>query len=221
MGHRAPARPAMAALICTLLFALAPVTAPTALAQGPTAGQREASRQLEFARAELEGGDAEASVRSATSALRLDPERVEAMVVKALALEQLGRDREARVLLSAYVGHVGKEVAEAAAREALARLSAPQPAPVGLRIVESRVVERAGDHLVMRFVAEGQGPAPRLSWRKPGGHWRQGAMHAAGEGRWELSVRLTGVLGGTVDCRVEPGSAADAARSGAVVASKD
>lgn len=210
---RTPARDglATAALVGALVLPTLLITGG-AVAQGLTAGQREATRQLDFARSEFAEGELEASVRSATSALRLDPERVDALVVKALAWEQLGLRHEARVLLSAYVRFVGEDAVDPSTVEALARLQAPEPAVDEPRLLQSRVLERAGDQLVMLFVVESRTPAPVLSWRKPGGDWREAPMQRVDEGRWELRVRMTKVLGGTVECKVGRGS--DAARGG-------
>ena len=49
--------------------------------------EEEANRQLDFARTELAGGQADRALKSAESALRLCPSCYDAMVVKALAYE--------------------------------------------------------------------------------------------------------------------------------------
>jgi Tfp pilus assembly protein PilF len=63
----------------------------------------EARRQLEMARADLAAGQLQRGLQSAQSALRLDPLLYEAMVVQALAHEQLGDEDRAKALLVAYL----------------------------------------------------------------------------------------------------------------------
>ena len=65
--------------------------------------EEEATRQLELAEGDLEGGRAEQAAAAAASALRLNPGLHQALVVKALAYRALDRADEARSLLRAYL----------------------------------------------------------------------------------------------------------------------
>lgn len=69
-------------------------------------GSEQALRQVAFARAELADGDFERALRSAESALRLDPSAHEATLVKALAYEGLGEFELAQALLLGYLEEV-------------------------------------------------------------------------------------------------------------------
>ena len=64
--------------------------------------EEEASRQLELAEADLTAGNFERAASSAASALRLDPSLLNALVVRGLALNGLGRSADAAALLRAY-----------------------------------------------------------------------------------------------------------------------
>ena len=81
----------------------------------------EAERQADFARDELREGRYDRALKSAESALRLDPSRYEALVLKALAYEGLGDLDLARSLLLAYgevsgVAELPEDVASALQR---------------------------------------------------------------------------------------------------------
>ncbi len=65
--------------------------------------EEQASRQLEFAREELNAGRFDRAIKSAESALRLDPTQYEAIVIKALSFEALGDNEKAEALLIAYL----------------------------------------------------------------------------------------------------------------------
>ena len=111
-----------------------------------TAGgaEEEASRQLDYARAELADGRAERAVTSAESALRLDPSLYPALVVKGLAYEQLGDHALAEVLFSAYLELAPGGSARPEAEAALARLAAAEEGsakPRGPRRPAVEVVE--------------------------------------------------------------------------------
>ncbi len=62
----------------------------------------EADRQLQLAEEDLAAGNFERAAASAASALRLDPARHDALVVRGLALQGLGRLEDAGALLRAY-----------------------------------------------------------------------------------------------------------------------
>ena len=64
--------------------------------------EEEAERQLQFAEADLEAGNFERAAASAASALRADPSRHEALVVRGLALQGLNRLEDALALLRVY-----------------------------------------------------------------------------------------------------------------------
>jgi len=127
---RAPRRSLPALLVALATVAL-PATAPTTSARAETpATEAEASRQLEFARAELKMGLWERARRSAASALRLDPGLFEALMVQGLALEGKGELARAEALLRTYIDLTGEE-ARPEAHAALARLVEPaQAAPL-------------------------------------------------------------------------------------------
>ena len=80
-----------------------------ALPRGAGAGslEEEALRQLEFSRTELAAGSFEKAVSSAESALRLQPTLYEALALKALAYEGLGKLDLAESLLIAYLELAG------------------------------------------------------------------------------------------------------------------
>ncbi len=63
----------------------------------------QARRQLDLARSDLDKGHPERALSAAQSALRLDPQLYEAMVVKALAYEVMGDTDLAKALLVAYM----------------------------------------------------------------------------------------------------------------------
>lgn len=114
----------MAALVVAMAAACMTALVPVAPAHAAEAGvTTEASRQLDFARAELEAGEYDRAVKSAGSALRLDPGLFEAMMVKGLALEGTGDKVLAEALLRTYIELLGSEKAQPQAKAALARLT--------------------------------------------------------------------------------------------------
>ena len=86
-------------LVLAALLIASPVLAPLPAAAGM---EEEAVRQLGFARAELDKGEFERAIKSAESALRLDPTLYDAFVIKGLAYEGLGNLPLAESLLVAY-----------------------------------------------------------------------------------------------------------------------
>lgn len=102
-------------LVLLLLVALAP---SSALASA----EQEAARQIGFARTELAQGKPDRALRSAESALRLCPDCLDAVIVKALAYEALGNPRLAEGLLLAYMEMVPEGAASEEATENLARI---------------------------------------------------------------------------------------------------
>lgn len=91
----------LAPMIAGLLLAAAAVTGSptTAFAAGM---EEEAGRQIDFAEDELRAGKFDAALKSAESALRLNPTLYDAFVLKALAYEGLGNPALAESLLVAY-----------------------------------------------------------------------------------------------------------------------
>ena len=95
---------------------------------GPKAGHAETgneqgARQLEFARTELEAGRFDRAIKSAESALRLDPSQYEAIVIKALAFEAIGEPGLAESLLVAYLEFTRGAEPDPRVGEALERLA--------------------------------------------------------------------------------------------------
>ena len=89
--------------INTILSAAIMLLLTLALTTPAQAGlEEEAERQVQLAEEDLEAGNYERAAASAASALRLDPTRYDALVVRALALKGLGRMEDAAGLLRAY-----------------------------------------------------------------------------------------------------------------------
>ena len=84
--------------------------------------QEEAARQLELAEADLLAGNYERAAASAASALRLDPSRHDALVVRGLALQALGQLDDAAALLRAYRDMRGGLPVDARVEPALAQI---------------------------------------------------------------------------------------------------
>jgi hypothetical protein len=97
-----------------------------AAAQSPT--EKEAKRQLEFARDEVRERNYEKALASADSALRLHPALYEAFVFKALAYEGLGDMTKAEGYLVAYSDLSGAEGPMPEASKALNRIREGQGA---------------------------------------------------------------------------------------------
>ena len=116
-----------------LLLILSTWLAPTP-GQAESATEREAKRQLEFARQEVGEKNFEKALTSAESALRLHPALYDAFVFKALAFEGLGDLKTAESFLVAYKDLTPEEkqlseLPDALQRVARAQASAgPQPA---------------------------------------------------------------------------------------------
>jgi len=87
-----------------VLFALTSVVllGLAAPAIAAPASEEEATRQLQLAEDDLTTGNYERAAASAASALRLDPGLLDALVVRGLALNGLGRSADAAALLRAY-----------------------------------------------------------------------------------------------------------------------
>ena len=142
---RNPRRP-MAALLLALVTASLVGLVSVAPAQAePASLADEATRQLQFARTELEAGQFDRARKSAASALRLDPGLYEAMMVQGLALEGAGETVLAEALLRTSLDLLGPGQPRHEARAALARLTgteiesetADPAAPVLSRIASS------------------------------------------------------------------------------------
>ena len=87
--------------LITILSALLLLLATTPDARAGM--EEEAERQLQLAEEDLAAGAFERAAASAASALRADPSRHEAFVVRALALKGLGRLTDAQALLRTYL----------------------------------------------------------------------------------------------------------------------
>ncbi len=115
-----------------LLLILTTWLAPSA-GWAQSATEREARRQLEFAKQEVVEKNFEKALTSAESALRLHPALYDAFVLKALAFEGLGDLKTAESFLIAYRDLTPEEkrlpeLPEAMRRVSLAQASAgPQP----------------------------------------------------------------------------------------------
>ncbi len=107
--------------VAGLLFTTVPCVPDLAWAE---TAQEQAGRQLEFARTELEAGRMDRAIKSAESALRLDPAQYEAIVIKALAFEALSDLNRAEALLLAYLDFIGEQQPDPRVGEALKRLAA-------------------------------------------------------------------------------------------------
>ena len=88
------------------MLCIAGTGSTTAHAESNTAVS-QSTRQLDFAREELANGKFEQALKSAESALRLDPNQFEATLLKARAHEGLRHFKQARLLADAYVEEVG------------------------------------------------------------------------------------------------------------------
>jgi len=91
--------------LCTLTLAGLILAGVPSVPDVANAGKSEdaALRQLQFARDELKAGTHDRAIKSAESALRFDPTRYEAIVIKALAFEAIGEPQLAENLLTAYL----------------------------------------------------------------------------------------------------------------------
>ncbi len=122
-----------------VLVGLVLLAVPTASWADKAADQ--AARQLEFAREELNAGHFDRAVKSAESALRLDPTQYEAIVIKALAFEALGDPQKAEALLIAYLEFSRGFQPDPRVGDALERLASgdksKKPGRTGPRVVES------------------------------------------------------------------------------------
>jgi len=108
------------ALLLIPLLLVAPLPGEPSEALAQSMGE-EAERQLAFARRELAEGKYERAVKSAESALRLNPALYEALLVKALALEGLGDKTKAQALIVTYQELAGEQAGPEAA-QALERM---------------------------------------------------------------------------------------------------
>jgi MYXO-CTERM domain-containing protein len=104
------------------------LTPVPALAEDLLAGQ--AARQLEFAWKEIEGKKWDKAMKSADSAMRLNPALYTAMVVKAIAYEGMGQFEDAESWLLTYLDLYQGDAPIAAAEELRVRLRAHEAAAV-------------------------------------------------------------------------------------------
>ena len=113
-------------MLCALLF----LTARPGLAD--EMGE-QARRQLDLARSDLEAGNPERALSAAQSALRLDPMLYEAMILKALAYEELGDIERAKALLVVYIELTSGITPSSEALEALERMTSRKDRKRGAR----------------------------------------------------------------------------------------
>lgn len=122
-------------LTCVVLFALLLAALPC---PSFAVTAEEAARQIQLAEDDLAAGNFERAAASAASALRLDPARHDAFVVRGLALQGLGQVEDAAALLRAYRDLRGKlpldprvepALAEIARQSSAAPTAAPSPEP--------------------------------------------------------------------------------------------
>lgn len=86
----------------TLVFLLS-VPALPGVAAAQSKLEEEATRQLQFARSEIEEGNYEKALTSSDSAMRLNPALYDAYIYRALAYEGLGDNKVAEGLLITYL----------------------------------------------------------------------------------------------------------------------
>lgn len=124
------------ALLLAAAFALHSI--PGAAWAGPG---EEAERQIAFAQDELAAGDFDRALRSAESALRLDPTRLDSILLKARAYEGLGNLELAESLVLAYGEFVGGLDSRPEAQAVLQRIRAARDTKKKLprdRVVQAR-----------------------------------------------------------------------------------
>jgi hypothetical protein len=191
----------------------------------------EAKRQLDFAREELAKQEWERALKSADSALKLNPSLYEAFVVKALCYEGLGDLRLAESLLLAYSDVTAGLQPSAEADEALARIRgvlAEEEKGGGRKAAKAEKPEKetkaesgagsenpakskASDQSARKSAAKG---AADRDAGKPGGAARATASAASGPPKPPRVVLgiLSGLLLGGGAAAVVAGTQADAAR---------
>ncbi len=130
-------------LVLPLVLTVAPVllAPPSALAEDLLAGQ--AARQLEFAWKEIESKKWDKALKSADSALRLNPALYTAMVVKAIALEGMGQFEDAESWLLTYLDLYQGDAPIAAAEELRLRLQDREAAAVASAAEAAVAAEQA------------------------------------------------------------------------------
>ena len=158
-----PVRPSRwLTLLPVLLLLASPLLVPRPALAGLS---EEAARQVELAEEDLAAGNFERAAASAASALRLDPGRTDALVVRALALKGLGRLEDAAGLLRAYRDLRGSlpldERVEPALAE-IARLLAPAATTVEPEEPEQEAPSAISGPVTVVFTPEGD---PRASER--------------------------------------------------------
>ena len=104
-------------MLLRLLLLSALLLVPLSGHAGSVAGSAEAARQLAFARAEFRAENWDKALKSASSAMILDPKNLEAVLLKALTLEKLKDLDLARSLLEVHsqmAAQQGRTVSEEA-----------------------------------------------------------------------------------------------------------
>ena len=147
----------------------------------------QAARQLEFAREELNAGRFERAIKSAESAMRLDPTLYEAIVIKALSFEAVGEVQKAEALLIAYLEFSRGFQPDPRVGEALNRLSSGDKRKKPPKARDEEVPPTIEEHMATTQTLIGQGrcdealvPAKdfvKASPRDPRAHVALGDVH--------------------------------------------
>ena len=183
------------ALSLAALLLAAPAWAPSEAQAG--AAEDEASRQLGLARGDLEAGRADRAAQAATSALRLDPTLVEALLVHALALEAQKDYASARALAVAYATTAG-ETALPEVDELITRVDRAEP-------VRTRIQHHDDQTVSVRFAARPHVEDPVVHWRVARGEWKQAWMERDDRGEWAYQVTLPNGAAAKLSFWVETG----------------
>ncbi|MCO4772022.1 MAG: hypothetical protein KDA24_18465 [Deltaproteobacteria bacterium] len=138
-------------------------------------------RQLGLAHGDLEAGRPELAAKAAKSAMRLDPNLVDALLVHALALEKQSDLGTARAVALAYLGAAG-EAADAEGEALIARVDEAEP-------VRVRVVRLESGEVIAAFVGREHLEDPVLNWRVRG-EWKQVWMEQSSHGEWVSTLTL-------------------------------
>ncbi len=160
----------------SLVLCIAGTGAPLAHAETNT-GLSQSTRQLKFAREELANKQYEKALKSAESALRLNPSQVEAILLKALAHKGLRHFKQARLLADAYVEEVGLDKLSDDDKKLLERIKGTPLSKGRARAAESRAKSRGGS-VEAEVYTQGLDPAP----------YRARVESALAEGRCAASI---------------------------------
>ena len=133
--------------VLLLLVALSPSLAHAGMAE-------EAKRQMEFAAQELANKRFDRALKSAESALRLCPDCLDAMVLKAGAYLGLGERKLAREVMLAYVEEVGESALSLDAQELYEKLVRRRERPGAARVGETQSASEEDPDVFRERIAE-------------------------------------------------------------------